>query len=824
MRRSPVRWTRWPASCCGAASGSGRRSPGGAGAAPAGTAGSNAARRAAGGQRARAGAGLRADPRRPDGRLGHPPRPADRARRVRRSARRAAGWPARRGSAPRRRCCSATSPWRGPTTCCTPPGWTRRRGRAAAPWRGDAHRGARRPVPRRAPPGDRRHAPRGGAADATATRPPPTPCERPLLPRRRAGRPGAGARRVPTLRSRHRRRLPAARRPARRLRRSGRHRQTRRRRPQGGQADPSCSRSPWSAPSEPVPPGRPAPSPTRSVTPSWTRTESTGRGRCWSSWAPCEAVEQRIDRLVDRAAAAGRRRADRGGRAAARGTAVAATRRSAWSSTESPAPPTGRRERPSRAAPTTWSSSAPGWPGCPPRCTCSVPGAGSRSSSATSTPAAAPGGSTCTPRPAATGWTPARPCSRCPGCSTGRSRRSARSSATDCDLVELDPAYRARFADGSTIDVHTDGEAMEAEIRAVCGPVAAAGYRRLRDVADRGCTAPRSTRFIGANLDSPLDLLGPDLVRLAALGGFGRLGPRIARMLPDERLQRIFSFQSLYAGVAPQHALGRLRRDRLHGHGRPGCCSRAAACAPWARRWPTPPLAAGAEHPATDARRPGWSARRPGDRAARAPSGEAPGAACDAVVLTPDLPWCTGCSAARRGGRCRCAGPRARSCCTPGPPRSWPELAHHTISFGEAWRPHVPRDHPRGSADERPVAAGHPADRHRPVARPAGPRALVRAGALPEHRRGPIDWRRVGPAYRDELVRSLEARAASTGSARRSRSSGGHPGRLGGDRPRRRHAVLRRAHVRPDRAVPAAEPGAAGWRTWCWPAAAPHLG
>ena len=38
------------------------------------------------------------------------------------------------------------------------------------------------------------------------------------------------------------------------------------------------------------------------------------------------------------------------------------------------------------------------------------------------------------------------------------------------DLVALDPAYRARFADGSTIDVHTDAEAMEAEIRPVCGP------------------------------------------------------------------------------------------------------------------------------------------------------------------------------------------------------------------------------------------------------------------------------------------------------------------------------------------------------------------
>ncbi len=123
------------------------------------------------------------------------------------------------------------------------------------------------------------------------------------------------------------------------------------------------------------------------------------------------------------------------------------------------------------------------------------------------------------------------------------------------DLVELDPAYRARFADGSTIDVHTDAAAMAEEVRATCGPAAAAGYERMRRWLTRLYRVEIDT-FIGANHDSPLGLLGPDLVRLAALGGFGRLGPRVARMLPDERLQRIFSFQALYAGVPPHRALG----------------------------------------------------------------------------------------------------------------------------------------------------------------------------------------------------------------------------------------------------------------------------
>ena len=110
------------------------------------------------------------------------------------------------------------------------------------------------------------------------------------------------------------------------------------------------------------------------------------------------------------------------------------------------------------------------------------------------------------------------------------------------DLLPLDPAYRTHFADGSTIDVHTDADAMEAEIRQVCGPESAAGYRGLREWLGALYRTEIDT-FIGANIDSPMAMLGPDLVRLARLGGFGRLGPRVARFLPDDRLRRIFSFQ-----------------------------------------------------------------------------------------------------------------------------------------------------------------------------------------------------------------------------------------------------------------------------------------
>lgn len=95
------------------------------------------------------------------------------------------------------------------------------------------------------------------------------------------------------------------------------------------------------------------------------------------------------------------------------------------------------------------------------------------------------------------------------------------------DLIPLDPAYRARFADGTSLDVHTDGDAMAEEVTRFAGPAEAAGYRRLRERLTRLYRAERG-RFLDADFDSPWQLLTPDLARLAALGGFGRWEARWA--------------------------------------------------------------------------------------------------------------------------------------------------------------------------------------------------------------------------------------------------------------------------------------------------------
>ncbi|MCQ4119031.1 phytoene desaturase family protein [Rhodococcus tibetensis] len=126
-------------------------------------------------------------------------------------------------------------------------------------------------------------------------------------------------------------------------------------------------------------------------------------------------------------------------------------------------------------------------------------------------------------------------------------------------LERLSPAYHARFPDGSSLDVHSDPDAMVAEITRVCGPEESVRYLKLRRWLGRIFDAEYS-RFMDANFDSPLDLVSSraaatDLVTLTALGGFGRLGSRVDRTISDPRLRRIFTFQALYAGVAPADAL-----------------------------------------------------------------------------------------------------------------------------------------------------------------------------------------------------------------------------------------------------------------------------
>lgn len=128
--------------------------------------------------------------------------------------------------------------------------------------------------------------------------------------------------------------------------------------------------------------------------------------------------------------------------------------------------------------------------------------------------------------------------------------------ATSLPLRPVDPMYRACYADGSELRVRHGRAAMAEEVRAACGAAEAAAFERFCDWLER-LYRVEMPHFIERNYDSPLDLARPlrPAVELVRLGAFGRLARTVGRRFGDERLRRLFTFQSLYAGLAPYEAL-----------------------------------------------------------------------------------------------------------------------------------------------------------------------------------------------------------------------------------------------------------------------------
>ena len=123
-------------------------------------------------------------------------------------------------------------------------------------------------------------------------------------------------------------------------------------------------------------------------------------------------------------------------------------------------------------------------------------------------------------------------------------------------LRPVEPMYRAEFPGEAPILVRHGREAMAAEILQGCGSKEAAAFHRFCDWLDR-LYRVEYPGFIDRNFDSPLDLGRPlraaaDLVRL---GAFRRVSGVVASYFEDHRLRKLFSFQSLYAGLSPFDAL-----------------------------------------------------------------------------------------------------------------------------------------------------------------------------------------------------------------------------------------------------------------------------
>jgi phytoene desaturase len=321
-------------------------------------------------------------------------------------------------------------------------------------------------------------------------------------------------------------------------------------------------------------------------------------------------------------------------------------------------------------------------------------------------------------------------------------------------LVPLETTYRAQYGDGSHLDVHADPDAFAAEVAGLCGPAEADALRRyLADLAD--LYRLQLSTFIDRNLDSPLDLLGPELVALARRGGFGRLSRHVERYFTDDRLQRLFSFQALYAGVSPFRAIAAYAVIAQLDIG-------AGVWHPMGGIASVPEALAAAAADAGVSFRYGVTADLEvgGSRVTGVRLDDGERLPADAVVVTADQPWrlVPGLREPRRpvwSPSCVALHVGVRS--------ELVDQAHHTISFGKSWRgvfDELTRD---GKPMTDPsLLVSMPSCTDRGLA-PEGGQVLSIVAPTPnlDRRSGgnpDLDWTTLGPRYRDEVLATLEAR------------------------------------------------------------------
>jgi phytoene desaturase len=319
------------------------------------------------------------------------------------------------------------------------------------------------------------------------------------------------------------------------------------------------------------------------------------------------------------------------------------------------------------------------------------------------------------------------------------------------DLIRLDPAYRAHFADGSALDIRADTADTAAGIARLCGPREADGYLRFTDYA-RTLYQLEWKQFIDRDFDHPWDMVSADLARLAACGGFRRLSAKVSQFLRDPRTQRVFSFQSLYAGVPPHRARALYAviayMDTVAGvyFPRGGMHAVPAALA-----------GAAVKHGVRiDYGREVTRVEVTGSRARAVHTRDGDRIPADVVVLNPDLP------VACRDLLNRPLRRRLRyspSCVVMhlGAGKAYDGVSHHNIHFGEAWRGTFDDITRRGRVMSDPSLLVTNPTRTDPGLAPPGREVYYVLAPAPNLQGGP-DWARTGQAYADSLLRTLAGR------------------------------------------------------------------
>ena len=124
-----------------------------------------------------------------------------------------------------------------------------------------------------------------------------------------------------------------------------------------------------------------------------------------------------------------------------------------------------------------------------------------------------------------------------------------------CPMIKVDPAYRARFSDGSELNWPADSAALSQTITDFAGADVSIAFEKYQAWLEKLYAIEYST-FISRNYSRYTDLLSSaqQLTKLMMMGGFRSMESKVSGMIPDERLRTFATFQSLYAGVTPSQA------------------------------------------------------------------------------------------------------------------------------------------------------------------------------------------------------------------------------------------------------------------------------
>jgi phytoene desaturase len=324
------------------------------------------------------------------------------------------------------------------------------------------------------------------------------------------------------------------------------------------------------------------------------------------------------------------------------------------------------------------------------------------------------------------------------------------------ELTPLTPLYRAFYADGSQLDVHADTNEMEAEIAKHISSTEAAGYRRYVEFVTK-LYKYEMNDFIDRNIDSPLNLLTPNLARLIALGGFRKLSPKVNQFMKDPRLQKVYSFQAMYAGVSPQQALAIYAviayMDSVNGVFFPKGGMHAV---------PRALAAAAQKHGVVFKYNTTVTNVEVSNGRAKAvitESGER--YECDAVILNPDLP------VAYREllGKSPVTIKRLKyspSCVTllVGSSKKYDFAAHHNIHFGHSWDGVFDELIKKKQLMSDPSILVTVPTHDDPDLAPAGKHSYYILFPTP-NLDSDIDWKKQAGPYRDQMIKTIEERGYS---------------------------------------------------------------